>query len=429
LELNSREIAILIWAAIGLVACLFSKNIRRALAGVVRAFFQRQIITVVSLLYIYLALEVGFLQIIGLWNWDQLKNALVLSVAVGFVSILQLNKIGDNPKFYRQWIVDNIQIVAIIEFVAVFYTFPLIVELILIPILTLIGGMIAVGERNENHKPVVNLLNSLLAIFGLFLIGHALYAIIAYPASFWTSQTLRDLYTPIVLSFLLLPFIQVIHLYSAYERVFVLLKINMPDGNLRRYAKGRALLAFGPSVTLLNRWNRHIATHRPTDKQAIDDSIQEVLDARVRERQPPDVVPADGWSPNVAKEFLHEDGLVTGDYHRQFDEWYAASPYLEIGASLLPNNIAYYVEGDKEIAKRLKLVLNVNSPDDAENSKLRFWQLAQSLTQKAIGDHALPDGESDFEIRIEDRRIILSRTNWTGGIPNGFTLKFCIEPV
>lgn len=410
-----------------LFACLSRSELRSSLWGVVKAFFQRQILTIVALLYAYIALVVFCLMLFGLWNWDQLKNTLILSVAIGIVSIFRLPNIGDDPRFYRHWIADNFKIVVLVEFVVAFYTFHIVVELLLVPILALVGGMLAIGERDGKYSSAVSFLNNLLASFGAFLVGYAIYMIVAQPTVFWSWQAFRDFCTPIVLSFLLLPFIQIIHIYVAYERVFTRLDIAISDEGLRSNAKWHAVRAFGLSVRLLNRWSRDVSTHRPNDKQEIDRSIREVLEAHRRERRPPAVASSEGWSPNIAKEFLHDEGLVTGDYRRQFDEWYASSPYLEIGEGLIPNNIAYYVEGDERIAKCLKLILNINNQETSNDAEQKFLQLAQTLVYRAIGDYRLPNIVDFREIRVEDKDITLNRVNWVGGTPSGYDMKFKIK--
>jgi hypothetical protein len=229
------------------------------------------------------------------------------------------------------------------------------------------------------------------------------------------------------LSFLLLPFIQVLHIYTTYEALFIHLERAFLDKDLRCYAKRRAILAFGPSNVLLNRWKRHIFVHRPKDRSDIDCSIREILNVRQRERHPHDVARSEGWSPYLARDFLRKDGFVTSDYHRAYDEWFASSPYKELGDGIMRDYVAYYIEGDEIVAKRLKLVLHVNNPKNSRDSRSQFRQLAQTLTDAAIGGHQLPNETDDFEMRADGKQLVMRRTGWKGGIVGGYDIKFQIE--
>lgn len=48
------------------------------------------------------------------------------------------------------------------------------------------------------------------------------------------------------------------------------------------------------------------------------------------EANPPDVDPADGWSPYRAGRFLESYGLETRDYHRSFDDWWSEAPSVKL---------------------------------------------------------------------------------------------------
>jgi hypothetical protein len=68
------------------------------------------------------------------------------------------------------------------------------------------------------------------------------------------------------------------------------------------------------------------------------------------------------------------------------DEWWASSPYLEIGDAIMPNNLAYYVDGHEAVATTLKLVLNVNAPETAQKARCSFLEIARILYEKALGE-------------------------------------------
>ena len=143
-----------------------------------------------------------------------------------------------------------------------------------------------------------------------------------------------------------------------------------------------------------------------------------------REKNPATVPPEEGWSPYRAREFLITDGLVPGDYHQDpFDEaeWFASSPYLEIGRAIIPNNVAYYVEGDEHVARRLKLIVQFNDPESADESRERFVGVARQLIRKAL-DQEMPAelraaimAETSTSFAIDGKTAELVRQSWLSG--------------
>ena len=232
-----------------------------------------------------------------------------------------------------------------------------------------------------------------------------------------------------------MPFLYIVMLYVAYENVFIRLRLAIDDPALRAYAKWLALVSFRSQTELLNRWTRNLVGMKPKSEKEIKDAIREVKALADRERNPPEV-PADrGWSPYAASTFLNEDGLYPGDYHRVMvgaDLWSANSPYLEFGKGILPNNIAYYVEGDEFTAKVLKLVMNVSEPDEAKDAREHFQIAAKTLYGKALSEQMpqyiwqhLVAGRC-LNTHSKNKKILIVREAWFAHDNGGYTLKFLV---
>lgn len=426
MDINDREIAFLIWLSVFLAWVFIHPNMRPSAFGVLKAFLQIKIVIPLALLCTYLGLVVWGLHAIGLWDWDQLKNTFVWSIVVGFASFFQLQKIESNPNFFREWVRDTIRVIVVVEFLVNFYTFPLVTELILLPLLTLLFAMIAIGEREPKYAPAVRLFNFLTTTFGLVLIGYSGYRIWTDFDDFASVATVRDFYTPILLSILFTPFIFVLHVYAVYESVFLMLNWSIKNPALRRYAKSRGTLAFGPRTRLLRRWQKYLGSNKPRDRADIRESIASVLAARRREKNPTPVPAVRGWSPQVAIEILADDGLQAGDYHKSFDEsWTASSPMKEIGDGVFADNIAYYLEGDELVVTRISLKLNVNNLGAPQQSLDRYVEIGAKLLQWAAGNVHF-DITKPMEMTLPYRHISVERFDWTGRLP-GYDLTLIIR--
>ena len=88
----------------------------------------------------------------------------------------------------------------------------------------------------------------------------------------------------------------------------------------------------------------------------------------------------------IAKKFLDQNGIYTNQYkNRLGHEYVSFSSYQDIGsATPLPNNIAYYVKGDSDTVKTLKLVLNVNQPNDAQTAHSVMLNHSQTLFKRHL---------------------------------------------
>lgn len=421
MELNTREIATLIWLGIVVAIPLMMPTMRQPLLGLLRAFTQKKILQVLAFFALYVGAIIWCLHAICVWDWDQLKNTIIWTVSVALIAVLRSNKIPDEPGYFRKWITENFEVLAFIQFLITLYTYPLWVELLVIPLVTLLTGMIAVGGRDPKAKQTVSVLTNILVLFSLGFFGLALVMTVLDFWNYATIQTWRDFYIPTLLTLLFLPFIYVLYVLMSYESAFVSLLFSIKDKKLRRWAQWRAVLAFGPNIDLVRRWQRHVALHGPQSKDDVKAGIREIKEACRRERTKPPVADTLGWSPYVAKNFLGDLGLPTRDYHRSHEEeWYASSSMIEIGDGIFPNNIAYYVEGTETAVTTLKLKLNINTPGNADSAEARFRELGHVLIQAAIG-HAVPwQDTGDTELHGGLHRIRVIKREWHSGTPGGY---------
>lgn len=429
MELSTREIALLIWLCAVALFGFIHPSTRPSVLHLVKVVFQRQVVVVIALLYVYLGFVVWGISLASLWDWGQFKNTLIWSIAVGMASLFRINEIEDEPHFFRKWILDHLKVIAVVEFIITYYTFPLLIEFLLFPILFVIACAIASGERQEKYRRAASFLSGVLAIFGLALIAYAIYMIVIDFQDFASIRTVQDFYTPIVLSFAFVPFIFVIYIYSSYQRVFGVLGISIKDDRLRRYAKFRSALAFGLNVESLRRWQRNIGIHKLSNRDDIRNAIREVKNGRRRERKPNSVPTEQGWNPYVAKDFLAEQGLRIQEYGRVFDEWFASSVPLKVGGKWAANSLTYYVSGNEFAAERLTLDLAVFNPEISDESDQKFWEIANVLLQKAISKAIqLPTGDDSIIVEA-GHQIRIEKTIWPNGLPGRFERKITISPV
>lgn len=163
-------------------------------------------------------------------------------------------------------------------------------------------------------------------------------------------------------------------------------------------------------------------------------SIRHVKTLASRQKNPAIVALSDGWSPYPACKFLSSKNLITNDYHQDaFDtsSWFASSNYLEVGAGIFPNNIAYYIEGDELIARKLKLVVNFNDVESEKETTVKFIEIASELIRNSLAQD-MPEilvekliSKTPTDIDVFGKDISIEIENWPTKL--GYSIKLIIK--
>jgi hypothetical protein len=239
---NNREIATAIWLFVIFILMLFKRGIRKSILDVFKAFFEIKILTSIFFMIAYTIVIVIVLYQINLWNISLLKDTVVwfcfIGIPISFYSVT--SKTDQN--LFRKIIVYNIKIVIIIEFIVNTYTFSLVGELVLIPVVTFILLLGAVAKTDEKNSSVAKLMNGLLIIIGIVILIFAISNVVPDYKNFVSLDTLRKFLLPPLLTILFLPFIYFMVLFSTYEQLFVQLNLGYEKSKkLKSYAKRKII--------------------------------------------------------------------------------------------------------------------------------------------------------------------------------------------
>lgn len=306
-DLSNREIATLVYLGLLLAAVLWWKKGRPLAFNVVRAFFMPKLALIWLLMSLYLAACVWLLAWLNLWDWPNLKSTLLWWLTVGFTSIFEAQRLKDKPHVLRKLVHDAFKLSAVILFIAELVSFPLWVELLMLPAFVLLALLIAVGEH-QTDKPgvprVLILLRGLQILAGLTILGSSYWLVAASVSEFWSLNTLREFGLPLLLWLMFIPFIFLLAVYMTYEEAFIHLQTRPKQAPIVCYARWRALFAFGWNIDGVKRLARDIRGRDVADKQGVKEAIREIKRLFKIEKNPPAVILAEGWSPYAARLFL-----------------------------------------------------------------------------------------------------------------------------
>lgn len=407
---------------------------RNAFKGALVALFVRKIISVLCLMVAYMAIVIYWLSEFNLWNYEQLKNTIFWCISVGFMSLFKLEKIKKDKSFFKHSVMDNLRLLAIIQFIVGVYTFSLWVEVILVPFLAFFGTMLAIAESDEKYHHVNVFLKNCLSLFGAVLIIYTSYMLMTNFSEFGQEKTAYDFFVPPLLTLCYLPFVFFMLVYSTYELVFIRLNFAIKNKFYRCVAKLYAFVLFNVRLSLLERWSYQVARANIESHSDLVDTFKYIFKVYSSEKKPKEVPKDKGWCPYKAKNFLVSEGLNTGFYNKHInEEWFASSKMEEYGEGIIPDNIAYYVEGSEGIAKTLKIKINVNDANRTLQACKKLEKMAEMLTMSSLKQSLTEEmkdaisGCNSYSEIIGDKKISLIVERWSNHNLNGFEFKFMIS--
>lgn len=432
MDLSNRELALLIWIALFVIFVLSRDKdgtVRKALRSLASAFISRKIIAIFSWAMLWIVISIQGLAWLGLWSLENLKGTLIWAVTFAFVTIFDANRITDEATYFGKTLRDVLNATVVVAYFAEMYSFSLVAELVITPLLLFVALMAAVSERKPESTLVHGFAQGVLVVAGLGFIAYSTYRAVTEFDSFATMANFKDFLIPVALSLAFLPFLYAMSVLLTYERAGTVLRITMKDPSLSRYAMWQAALRFRLDLNGLRRWKRNVLIARASSREAIRELIAEVKGIQRLERVPPSVPAELGWSPFVAANFLAAAGLTAGDYHRLYDdEWHASSDLLKLGDSVLADTIGYYVDGDAKVAKQLSIELTVYDSARAETADARFGDVCAALLKAA----AVPLSENlrcngALDVTIGGRRLRMKTETFGRGFTRTFTVDHSPE--
>lgn len=433
MELNNREIAILVSVSVVFLVLCLKRELRRLMLDVVRAFFNRHFLGFFSLAFLWMAVCVYVLYRVELWEYANLKTTIVWGVTFVFGSMFSLSKIRSD-KFYFNGVAANaVKLTAVVVFVTSLYSFPLWVEILLVPFVAFVGVLNGYSSLDEKNALLTRLLEYVIAIVGVVYFGNAVYEMFRDFSSFANSVNFKDFFVPIILTLLFFPFLYLFGVYDAYDRAFAQIGLRLKDEKVASYAKQAALRLFRADVELMQHWVQELYIWSASSRAEIKASIISMKHRKLREQNPLPVLSTDGWTPRDARKFLYGFRLIIDSYKPayNYDSWFGSSRSVEVGANFRSSSLVYYIRGSENAVRHLKLVLNVNSEEDVVVAEDGFRDAAESLLRVVFDAVpsvlALPLIEAvETNFVVEGRGVLFSKELYIHDSSGGYSRSISI---
>lgn len=216
---NNREIALLFWIALIVLAVLLSK-LRKSLVPIFKILTGKMFLIIFSLIGVYLYGIILFLKNLEVWQTSNLKEVLFWLFSVGLILVFKINDAKSNA-YFKGIFLSAIKWTIVLEFVVNLYSFSLFTEIIILPVLVFLAMTQAVAEMDDKHKMASKFLQNIIAVAGLLIFSFSLYKTVINFDAVLTFQNLVAFLLPSTITILFIPFVYFLALYSTYESYFI----------------------------------------------------------------------------------------------------------------------------------------------------------------------------------------------------------------
>lgn len=223
--LNPREQAIVIWLMIFIIYALLIKDVRKTIPGLIKSLFRllRHPIFIITSIYILVIFSIMFFN--KIMELGVIKDYIIWIIFGLFPVIFQVT-----TKYFevniRKIFIETFKFSIIPLFIINEYTLSIWIELFIVPILIIIGAMLAIADTDEKYKSVKKILNYILMIMGLVFFIVAVNSFIANVIDALKIEFWEKMFIDIIGIILHIPLLLLIQIMSVYEQVIVRTNIN-----------------------------------------------------------------------------------------------------------------------------------------------------------------------------------------------------------
>lgn len=235
---STRELATAFWVGAILIAVgmaiVTNKKIRQGFIGVLKCFFNRKLRKLWEIYFLYIGIITLMFSRFPIWKNIYLKDIILWTLFSGLTICMNAVAGEADEKYISKVLKDNIRFTVVTEFLLSTFTFSFWVELIIIPITTVIVLFDTVAEHKSDAIAVHKLLQDVMAFAGLCVILQTVRVGILEYRELNVINTLVSFFIPIVYLLLVTPLEYAFELYSKYEMLFIQMHFKEPSDKMVR---------------------------------------------------------------------------------------------------------------------------------------------------------------------------------------------------
>ena len=185
-----------------------SDGVGSSFLGVLRALASPKLLLLFGSAALYSSALVVVAKEAGLWQTTTAKATVYWFFGTAVILVGNATQLSpDDPAFVRKLLRGSLKLTILVEFLVNLYVFPLVVELLLVPLLLLFVGMQVVVEHEPNMVQARRVVSWVLGTIGVGLMLYAALRALGDWGGFWTRENAEDFVVAPVLTLALVPFL------------------------------------------------------------------------------------------------------------------------------------------------------------------------------------------------------------------------------
>lgn len=170
--LSTREWAIAIWGTGFFVWMLTQREIRKSLWNVIKILLGKNLRHFFLIIALYVAGITMIFYQLPFWNNIYLKDIILWLIFSG-ISYCVNSIIKGDAEHLKSTVKDNFRVIVIFEYFIGTFTFKFWIEMLIIPVITILILMNVVAESEEKYRRVHKLIDIVLACIGWYMLWGA----------------------------------------------------------------------------------------------------------------------------------------------------------------------------------------------------------------------------------------------------------------
>lgn len=266
---TTREIAIFIYAVTAIAYIIIQKESTSTIMQVIKTACNIKIVVPFFVVLSFSVLFVWGCQYLPFWDWVYVKDIVFWTIFAGVPICFNATSRNLEEHYFKNIVADNLKFAALVEFITGTFTFHIVIELILQPLLVIfIVLQLKAKKKSNSFKKAVEII---IGITGLIILILTIISIINSIGDIKFIDLTVGLFLPVVLSILYMPIAYFFALYAKYESLFVQMDSKEPDDHkIKRKHRIKTLFTCKLSYRKVCKFRRHYVQEMYVNMTEID---------------------------------------------------------------------------------------------------------------------------------------------------------------
>lgn len=218
---STREIATGIWLIVLFLFIFISPKIRNHGINVIKAVCNKQLLIPFFILMFYTIFLIYIFSLTTIWEKYYIKDIVIWAVFIGIPIFFDAIDRKRKNDYFKNILINNLKLTFVIEFFISTFTFNIIMELLMIPVFFIVGGMQALSVVDDKYKFLRNFFSKLISILGLIILVFTIKNAIQSYAELGKIELIVRFCIPIIFSILYLPLAYMFSIFADYQILFL----------------------------------------------------------------------------------------------------------------------------------------------------------------------------------------------------------------